>query len=171
MKRKAHESAAAVKSRAENTVEGGKKKYEDAKVGQVSPEKILIAKFSKDAARRQFNETHSDLNQKAEEAKARGRGTINDARERSTSIAHDVEAKYDSAKRSTGQLYDEVRDATERKARDIRGDLEKTGEDAKDSWFSLKIWGKSKAKESEDKLKHRETEIKELRKQLKEPRR
>jgi len=115
----------------------------------------------KDAARRQFNETHSDLNQKAEEAKAKGSGTINDASERSSSIAHDVEAKYYSAKRSTGQLYDEIRDSTERKARDVRGDLEKTGEDAKDSWFSLKSWGISKAKESEDKLKHRETEIKE----------
>ena len=115
----------------------------------------------KDAARRQFNETHSDLIQKAEEAKARGRGTINDASERSASIAHDVEAKYDSAKRSTGQLYDEVRDATERKARDVRGNLDKAEEDAKDSWFSLKSWGKSKAKESEDKLKHRGTEIKE----------
>jgi len=115
----------------------------------------------KDASRRQFNETHSDLTQKAQEAKAKGRGTINDASERSSSITHDVEAKYDSAKRSTGQLYDEIRDATERKARDVRGDLEKTGEDAKDSWFSLKSWGKSKAKESEDKLKHRETDIKE----------
>ena len=169
MKRKVHESAAAVKSRADNTVEEGKKKYEDAKVGQVGPEKIVFAEYLKDAARRQFNETHSDLIQKAEEAKARGRGTINDASERSTSIAHGVEAKYDSAKRSTGQLYDEVRDATERKARDVRGDLDKAEEDAKDSWFSLKSWGKSKAKESEDKLKHRGTEIKEE-KQLKEPR-
>jgi len=121
----------------------------------------VIAEYLKDATRRQLSETHSDLNQKAEEAKAKGRGTMNDARERSSSLAHDAEAKYDSAKRSTGQLYDEVRDATERKARDIRGDLERTGGDAKDSWFSLKSWGKSKAKESEDKLKHRESETKE----------
>jgi len=33
MKHEAHESAAAVKSRARNTVEEGKHKYEDAKVG------------------------------------------------------------------------------------------------------------------------------------------
>jgi len=160
MKHKAHESAAAVKSRADNTVEESKQKYEDAKVSCVGPEEVIIAEYSKDAARRQLNEIHSDLNQKAEEAKARGRGTLDDARERSSSITHDVEAKYDSAKRSTGQLYDEARNATERKARDIRGDLEKTREDAQGSWFSLKNWGKSKAKESEDKLKHRETEIK-----------
>lgn len=116
---------------------------------QVDPEKSpVIAQDFKDATQERFDEIYLDLDEKARQAKARGRGIVDDA-----------EAKYDSAKQSTEQLYDEARDTTERKAKDVRGDLEKIGEDAKGSWFSLKSWGKSKTNESEDKLKHGEAEL------------
>jgi hypothetical protein len=126
----------------------------------------LLSAVVQDNAKRRYREARSEADQKAEEAEARGRDIMDDVKERSGAIAHDVEARYDLAKQSvrqagasTGKTYNEARDTTERKAREIRNDVGQMGTNAKEGWFSWKGWGKSKVEEGQDKMKQGEENV------------
>lgn len=74
-------------------------------------------------------------------------------------MVKDGEEKYETAKQSlrrardsTEQLYDDARDSAERGVQETRGGLEQASREAKEGWFNLKGWGKSKSEEGEKKV-------------------
>ncbi len=96
----------------------------------------------------------------------RGRGVIDDVKERSGALAREAEAKYDSAKNalkrtgdSTEQLYDEARDKSKQRAREARADVDRAAHETKQGWFSWLGWGRSKVDEGEERLKRGEKDL------------